>query len=55
LPGAAANGVRGACPTPNTVFVRFLKFPSIASVIGVTELNGAALTVNAREFHPLEI
>ena len=28
---------------------------SIASVIGVTELNGAALTVNAREFHPLEI
>ena len=30
--------------------MRLLKFASVASVIGVTELTGAALTVNAREF-----
>ncbi|MBI3709522.1 MAG: amino acid ABC transporter permease [Proteobacteria bacterium] len=36
-------------------FVRLLKFSSVASVIGVTELTGATLLVNAREFRPIEL
>jgi His/Glu/Gln/Arg/opine family amino acid ABC transporter permease subunit len=47
--------VRRMIPALFGQFVRLLKFTSIASAIGVTELTGAALTVNAREFHPLEI
>jgi His/Glu/Gln/Arg/opine family amino acid ABC transporter permease subunit len=47
--------VRRMIPTLFGQFVRLLKFTSVASVIGVTELTGAALTVNAREFHPIEI
>ena len=35
--------------------MRLLKFTSVASVIGVMELTGAALAVNAREFRPFEI
>jgi His/Glu/Gln/Arg/opine family amino acid ABC transporter permease subunit len=47
--------VRRMIPTLFGEFVRLLKFTSVASVIGVTELTGAALTVNARDFHPIEI
>jgi His/Glu/Gln/Arg/opine family amino acid ABC transporter permease subunit len=47
--------IRRMIPTLFGQFVRLLKFTSVASVIGVTELTGAALTVNAREFHPIEI
>ena len=36
-------------------FVRLLKFTSVASVIGVTELTGATLAVNAREFKPVPL
>ncbi len=36
-------------------YVRLLKFTSVASVIGVTELTGGALLVNAREFQPVTI
>jgi His/Glu/Gln/Arg/opine family amino acid ABC transporter permease subunit len=36
-------------------YVRLLKFTSVASVIGVTELTGGALLVNAREFQPVAI
>ena len=49
------QAIRRMIPTLFNQFVRLLKFTSVASVIGVTELTGAALAVNAREFQPLEI
>ena len=49
------QAVRRMIPTLFNQFVRLLKFTSVASVIGVMELTGVALTVNAREFHPLPI
>jgi His/Glu/Gln/Arg/opine family amino acid ABC transporter permease subunit len=49
------QAVRRMIPTLFNQFVRLLKFTSVATVIGVTELTGAALAVNAREFQPLEI
>lgn len=49
------QAVRQMIPTLFNQFVRLLKFTSVASVIGVTELTGAAMAVNAREFQPLEI
>ena len=36
-------------------YVRLIKFTSVASVIGVTELTGAGLLINARDFHPVKI
>jgi His/Glu/Gln/Arg/opine family amino acid ABC transporter permease subunit len=36
-------------------YVRMLKYTSVASVIGVTELTGSGLLVNARIFQPLPI
>jgi His/Glu/Gln/Arg/opine family amino acid ABC transporter permease subunit len=36
-------------------FVRLVKFTSVASVIGLTEVTGATLLVNAREFRPIEL
>lgn len=36
-------------------YVRMLKYTSVASVIGVTELTGAGLLVNARVFQPLTL
>jgi His/Glu/Gln/Arg/opine family amino acid ABC transporter permease subunit len=49
------QAIRRMIPALFGQFVRLVKFTSVASVIGVTELTGAALTVNAREFRPLEI
>lgn len=49
------QAIRRMIPTLFNQFVRLLKFTSVASVIGVTELTGAAMAVNAREFQPLEI
>jgi His/Glu/Gln/Arg/opine family amino acid ABC transporter permease subunit len=47
--------VRRVIPPVFGQYIRLLKFTSVASVIGVTELTGSALLVNAREFHPVTI
>ncbi len=44
--------LRRIIPTLFNQFVRLVKFTSVASVIGVTELTGATMEVNARDFHP---
>lgn len=49
------QAVRRMIPTLFNQFVRLVKFTSVASVIGVTELTGAAMAVNAREFRPVPI
>jgi His/Glu/Gln/Arg/opine family amino acid ABC transporter permease subunit len=49
------QAIRRMIPTLFNQFVRLLKFTSVASIIGVMELTGAALAVNAREFRPLPI
>ncbi len=49
------QAVRRMIPALFNQFVRLLKFTSVASVIGVTELTGAAVTVNAREFQPIPV
>ncbi|HYB56986.1 MAG TPA: amino acid ABC transporter permease [Alphaproteobacteria bacterium] len=49
------QAVRQMIPTLFNQFVRLVKFTSVAAVIGVTELTGAALAVNAREFQPVPI
>ncbi len=49
------QAVRRMLPALFNQFIRLTKFTSVASVIGVQELTGAALTVNAREFQPLPI
>lgn len=49
------QAIRRMLPALFNQFVRLLKFTSVASVIGVTELTGATLAVNAREFHPLPL
>jgi ABC-type amino acid transport system permease subunit len=36
-------------------YVRLVKFTSVASVIGVHELTGDAMLVNARDFAPVTI
>jgi ABC-type amino acid transport system permease subunit len=36
-------------------YVRMVKYTSVASVIGVTELMGSGVLVNARIFEPLPI
>lgn len=46
---------RVALPALIGQYVRMLKYTSVASVIGVPELTGSALMVNARVFQPLTI
>ena len=47
--------VRRIIPTLFNQYVRLFKFTSVASVIGVSELTGNAMLVNAREFQPVTI
>jgi len=49
------QAIRRMIPALFNQFVRLLKFTSVASAIGVTELTGATLAVNAREFQPLPL
>ena len=49
------QAIRRMIPALFNQFVRLLKFTSVASVIGATDLTGAALAVNAREVRPLEL
>lgn len=49
------QAIRRMIPALFNQFVRLLKFTSVASVIGVTELTGAVLAVNAREVKPLPL
>jgi His/Glu/Gln/Arg/opine family amino acid ABC transporter permease subunit len=49
------QAIRRVLPSLFNQYVRLIKFTSVASVIGVTELTGAGLLVNAREFHPVTI
>ena len=47
--------VRVAAPALIGQYVRMVKYTSVASVIGVAELTGRGLLVNARAFQPLAI
>jgi His/Glu/Gln/Arg/opine family amino acid ABC transporter permease subunit len=47
--------LRGVIPVLFNQYIRLFKFTSVASVIGVRELTGAAMLVNARDFAPLTI
>ncbi len=47
--------LRNVIPTVFGQYVRLFKFTSVASVIGVNELTGNAVLVNAREFAPLTV
>jgi His/Glu/Gln/Arg/opine family amino acid ABC transporter permease subunit len=47
--------LRNVIPTLFNQYVRLFKFTSVASVIGVNELTGNAMLVNAREFAPFTI
>ena len=49
------QAIRRMLPALFNQFVRLLKFTSVASIIGVMEFTGAAMTVNAREFQPFPI
>jgi His/Glu/Gln/Arg/opine family amino acid ABC transporter permease subunit len=49
------QAVRRIIPALVSQYVRLFKFTSVASVIGVRELTGSALLVNAREFQPITI
>jgi His/Glu/Gln/Arg/opine family amino acid ABC transporter permease subunit len=49
------QAIRRVIPPVFNQYVRLFKFTSVASVIGTTELTGAALLVNAREFQPITI
>lgn len=49
------QAVRRVLPSLFNQYVRLIKFTSVASVIGVTELTGAGLLINARDFHPVKI
>lgn len=49
------QAIRRAIPPIFSQYVRLLKFTSVASIIGVQELTGNALLVNAREFQPVII
>lgn len=49
------QALRRAVPPVFSQYVRLLKFTSVASVIGVSELTGSALLVNAREFAPVTV
>ena len=49
------HAIRRVLPSLFNQYVRLIKFTSVASVIGVTELTGAGLLINARDFHPVTI
>jgi His/Glu/Gln/Arg/opine family amino acid ABC transporter permease subunit len=49
------QAVRRIIPALVSQYVRLFKFTSVASVIGVREVTGSALLVNAREFQPVII
>ncbi len=49
------QAIRSVTPAVFNQYVRLVKFTSVASIIGVTELTGAGLLVNARQFHPVTI
>ncbi len=51
----APQAVRNTIPSIFNQYVRLFKFTSVASIIGVTELTGAALLVNARDLHPITL
>jgi len=46
---------RRVIPALFNQYVRLFKFTSVASVIGVNELTGSAMLINAREFAPFSI
>jgi ABC-type amino acid transport system permease subunit len=46
---------RVALPALCGQYVRMLKYTSVASVLGVAELTGSSVLVNARVFQPLTI
>ncbi len=47
--------LRVAAPALVGQYVRMIKYTSVAAVLGVSELTGRALLVNARTFQPLTI
>ncbi len=47
--------LRASIPALFNQYVRLFKYTSVASVIGVTELTGRAMLVNARELQPVLI
>ena len=49
------QAIRRVIPTFFNQYVRLFKFTSVASVIGVREITGSSLLVNAREFQPVVI
>jgi His/Glu/Gln/Arg/opine family amino acid ABC transporter permease subunit len=49
------QALRAAIPMLVNQYVRLVKFTSVASVIGVHELTGDAMLVNARDFAPITI
>ena len=49
------QALRNTIPTLFNQYVRLFKFTSVASVIGVMDLTGTAMLVNAREFRPVTI
>jgi His/Glu/Gln/Arg/opine family amino acid ABC transporter permease subunit len=49
------QAIRRVLPSLFNQYVRLIKFTSVASVIGVSELTGAGLLINARDFHPVTI
>jgi His/Glu/Gln/Arg/opine family amino acid ABC transporter permease subunit len=49
------QGLRRVIPVLTSQYVRLFKFTSVASVIGVREMTGGAMLINAREFAPITI
>jgi His/Glu/Gln/Arg/opine family amino acid ABC transporter permease subunit len=49
------RGLRRVIPVLFSQYVRLFKFTSVASVIGVREMTGGAMLINAREFAPITI
>lgn len=49
------QGFRRVIPVLTGQYVRLFKFTSVASVIGVREMTGGAMLINAREFAPITI
>jgi His/Glu/Gln/Arg/opine family amino acid ABC transporter permease subunit len=49
------QGLRRIIPVLFSQYVRLFKFTSVASVIGVREMTGGAMLINAREFAPITI
>jgi His/Glu/Gln/Arg/opine family amino acid ABC transporter permease subunit len=49
------QGLPRVIPVLTGQYVRLFKFTSVASVIGVRELTGGAMLINAREFAPITI